>query len=279
MQPDNRTNRLITAWSKEHQRSDPSTPHTPKTVLRSFLLILLASMRWASRLQTLYYKLWLGSSKCKLLSASLSWPWSCCSYNRIVPIAAIIYLHPISNPRMRTLPIETFQLLARWSGQILMPKMIIGITMCSRCAPGIVNRLEKDLKETWEQDKVEHGWYLNRFSDSFESAWSMIGHLPEQKESISNPAIEELTRELQRLSRDLECSVTRATKPMSKLGRYVASITARSSAFRYDYLILLYYLLTCSSKYASGWEQGNIFPKGKCNPPVGLKFLHNSFSY
>ncbi|KAF7973139.1 hypothetical protein HWV62_16190 [Athelia sp. TMB] len=103
-------------------------------------------------------------------------------YKAKIPLAAIIYLHRISDNRMASSPLKNLKMFASMCGQQIMPNVVLVTTMWKSIhseAMG-VNR-EKELKLSFWADMIAKGCRVARFRDSYESAWEIVGTLATQE--------------------------------------------------------------------------------------------------
>lgn len=106
------------------------------------------------------------------------------SYKQQIPLAAIIYLHRISDNRMGGSPLKNLQMFASMCGGDAMPRVVLGTTMWGEVAKGTGERREGELKSKFWADMIDQGCRMVRFGDSYDSAWDVIGKLPAAKEGV-----------------------------------------------------------------------------------------------
>ncbi|KZP32010.1 hypothetical protein FIBSPDRAFT_907485 [Athelia psychrophila] len=110
--------------------------------------------------------------------------WFVTVYKEHIPLAAIVYLHRISDNRMAGSPLKNLTLFASLCGQAAMPHVVLGTTMWSDVPDGIAAQRDKELRDNFWKDMIAMGCKVQRFSDSYEGAWKMIGTLPTPSENV-----------------------------------------------------------------------------------------------
>jgi len=121
-------------------------------------------------------------SDIEILSQIAGWFVKLCKEH--VPLAAIVYLHRISDNRMAGSPLKNLQMFASMCGQQAMPSVVLGTTMWNEVNKGTGERREAELKTNFWKDMIEQDCRVERFHDSYESAWEMIGKLPPASEGV-----------------------------------------------------------------------------------------------
>ncbi|KAF7970677.1 hypothetical protein HWV62_23270 [Athelia sp. TMB] len=121
--------------------------------------------------------------------------WFVKIYKEHVPLAAIVYLHRISDNRMAGSPLKNLKMFASMCGQEAMPRVVLGTTMWTEVAEGTGDRRESELEKTFWADMIKQGCRMARFQDTFESAWDMVGTLATQEHAmISHEIVEDRKR-------------------------------------------------------------------------------------
>ncbi|KZP04217.1 hypothetical protein FIBSPDRAFT_941125, partial [Athelia psychrophila] len=110
--------------------------------------------------------------------------WFVKVYKEKVPLSAIIYLHRISDNKMAGSPLRNLQMFACMCGQGAMPRVILGTTMWSEIAAVTGERRERELETSFWADMIQQGSTVQRFGDSYESAWQIVGKLPTEQENV-----------------------------------------------------------------------------------------------
>jgi hypothetical protein len=100
------------------------------------------------------------------------------SYKGKVNIATIVYLHRIIDNRMSGSQLKNLKMFRTICGQEAMPNVVIATTMWSRLggshAEGEMR--EAELIRGYWADMIAQGCRVERFQDTCESAWHIIGH-------------------------------------------------------------------------------------------------------
>ncbi|KZP21707.1 hypothetical protein FIBSPDRAFT_1019537 [Athelia psychrophila] len=122
--------------------------------------------------------------------------WFVAVYKEHIPLAAIVYLHRISDNRMAGSPLKNLIMVASMCGQAAMPRVILGTTMWSEVPGDVAVRRDNELRNIFWKDMLAQGCKVQPFSDSYESAWKMIGMLPTTREDVilSSEIIEDKKR-------------------------------------------------------------------------------------
>ncbi|KZP32042.1 hypothetical protein FIBSPDRAFT_813055 [Athelia psychrophila] len=110
--------------------------------------------------------------------------WFVKVYKEKVALSAILYLHRISDNRMAGSPLKNLQMFASMCGHEAMPHVILGTTMWSETKAETGARRETELKTTFWADMIAQGCTVQRFLDSYDSAWEIVGELPTADENI-----------------------------------------------------------------------------------------------
>jgi len=104
--------------------------------------------------------------------------WFVKVYKERVPLSAIIYLHRITDNRMAGSPLKNLQMFASMCGQKALPGVALVTTMWSDIQVPMGEQRETQLKEAFWKDMMDQGCKVERFGDSYDSAWKVIGELP-----------------------------------------------------------------------------------------------------
>ncbi|KAF7973131.1 hypothetical protein HWV62_16174 [Athelia sp. TMB] len=109
--------------------------------------------------------------------------WFAEKYKEKIPLAAIIYLHRISDNMTASFeaPLRNLKMFASMCGQSVMPNVVLGTTMWTEVSKETGIRREEDLKSLYWASMIEKGCKVTRFNDSFESVWEMVGTLATQE--------------------------------------------------------------------------------------------------
>jgi len=110
--------------------------------------------------------------------------WFVKVYKEAVPLAAIVYLHRISDNRMAGSPLKNLQMFASMCGQQAMPSVVLCTTMWNEINEPTGDRRENELKDNFWKDMIAQGCRVVRFRDSKESAWEIVGRLPPAKRGV-----------------------------------------------------------------------------------------------
>lgn len=127
-------------------------------------------------------------------------------------------------------PLKNLQMFASMCGQSAMPRVCLATTMWSETLPDTGNRREKELKGTFWSDMIQAGCTVQRFDDSYESAWKVIGKLPTERENVilsreiyddkkrlnETAAGVKLNEELQRLIQDQKDAAVRLADQVAR---------------------------------------------------------------
>jgi hypothetical protein len=116
------------------------------------------------------------------------------SYSKNVHLAAIIYLHRISDNRMTGSLLNNLNLFVNLCGQNAMPNVILATTMWSEVRETTAVRREDELRKGFWKDLVAAGCRIERFEGTHESAWRIIRDVL-QKSSINVIIQEEMGRD------------------------------------------------------------------------------------
>jgi chromosome condensin MukBEF ATPase and DNA-binding subunit MukB len=103
------------------------------------------------------------------------------SYKGNVNLATIVYLHRISDNRMTGTVLKNLEMFATLCGQKAMPNVIIATTMWGEVKRENGERREQELKREFWKGMVDDGCRTERFKDSYDSAWHVIGNLAKKE--------------------------------------------------------------------------------------------------
>ncbi|KZP32005.1 hypothetical protein FIBSPDRAFT_1037121 [Athelia psychrophila] len=138
-----------------------------------------------------------------------------------VHISTIIYLHRVSDKRMTGEdPLKNLKMLTSMCGQATMPRIALSTTMWSEVRPETGARQEQALARYWTELSSKE-CHLERFGDSVESAWAIIGNMHRKNNTmLSNKTVAEVEQDLstfllgqQELSQKLEQQAARQKDP------------------------------------------------------------------
>jgi hypothetical protein len=99
------------------------------------------------------------------------------SYKRKINIATIIYLHRISIWQDS----NNLRVLASLCGKKAMSNVIIATTMWNRVKEEIGARWEQQLQREFWKDMVADGCQIERFENSYDSAWRVVNSSAEKE--------------------------------------------------------------------------------------------------
>ncbi|KIM73936.1 hypothetical protein PILCRDRAFT_716465 [Piloderma croceum F 1598] len=108
---------------------------------------------------------------------SLIADWLVKTYKGNVNLATIIYLHRISDNRMTGSVLKNLEMFATLCGHEAMPNVVIATTMWSEVKKENGERREGELKRDFWKGMMADGCRTERFEDTYESAWRIIGNL------------------------------------------------------------------------------------------------------
>jgi hypothetical protein len=127
-----------------------------------------------------------------------------CSYEQKASLATILYLHRISDNRIAGSALKNIQMFSTLCGQGAMPKTILVTTMWSDVRKETAVRREQELQNDFWAEMLANGCRMERFEDSFESAWRTIGSLvPEDTVDAHRQLIETRPSKLRKALRKL----------------------------------------------------------------------------
>jgi len=86
-------------------------------------------------------------------------------------------LHCITDNRMTGSLLKSLKIFTNLCGQEVMPNVVIATTMWGEVKTEHGERREKELKDTFWKDLLDRGCRVERFEDTYESAWFVIDHL------------------------------------------------------------------------------------------------------
>ena len=93
-------------------------------------------------------------------------------------------MHRISDNRMAGSARKSLQTFNTMCGKAAMPRVVVGTTMWRDVPPHTGKQREEELKEKWWKDMIAQGCHVQRFADSYDSAWEVIGKLGLTEENV-----------------------------------------------------------------------------------------------
>jgi len=98
--------------------------------------------------------------------------WLAKIYKKKVNLAAIVYLHKISDNRMTGSLLRNLRTFLSMCGRNAMPNVVIATTMWGKVDAGEGAKREEELKrDFWKEIRTE------RFENTYESAWRIVGSM------------------------------------------------------------------------------------------------------
>ena len=96
------------------------------------------------------------------------------SYKRGIHLAGIIYLHSISDNRIRGSFLKNLRILGKLCGDDAFTNVVLATTMWDRVDRSTGERREQGLKQAYWKQMLALGSPTVRFQSTFESAWQII---------------------------------------------------------------------------------------------------------
>ncbi|KIM73935.1 hypothetical protein PILCRDRAFT_716400 [Piloderma croceum F 1598] len=124
--------------------------------------------------------------------------WLLKLFRKDVHLAAIIYLHRISDNRMTGSLLNNLKVFVGLCGQKAMPNVILATTMWSEAREATAVRREDELRSVFWRDLVADGCRIERFEDTHQSAWRIIGNISQKSSGIDVIIQEEMGRDGQK---------------------------------------------------------------------------------
>jgi len=103
--------------------------------------------------------------------------WLVNAYKGGANLTTIVYVHAISEPRMTGSHLKNLKLFASLCGQKAMPHVIFVTTKWSYASRDDGASREEELKREFWKDMLDYGSRIERFDNTYESAWRIIGNL------------------------------------------------------------------------------------------------------
>lgn len=97
------------------------------------------------------------------------------TYKEKAKLVTIVYLHNISDNRMTGSLLGNIQTFASFCGQTAMPNVVIVTTMWDKVEDEEGSDREEELRDSFWKDMVTKGCKTERFDNTYESAWRIIG--------------------------------------------------------------------------------------------------------
>ncbi|KIM86840.1 hypothetical protein PILCRDRAFT_317843 [Piloderma croceum F 1598] len=109
--------------------------------------------------------------------------WLMKTYKGQLNLATIIYLHRIVDIQMSGSLQKNLKMFKSLCGQEAMPNIVIATTMWRRVWGTEGEEREARLKSKYWADMIAQGCRVERFQDTYKSAWHIIGHLKQDMTS------------------------------------------------------------------------------------------------
>src|ERR1700733_2919024 len=95
-------------------------------------------------------------------------------------LTTIIYVHDITDSRMKAPDQKSLLMFAKLCGQKAMPNVIMVTTKWSKVTVEEGAQREQELKTDFWNDMIADGCETARFEDTYDSAWGIIGSLDDK---------------------------------------------------------------------------------------------------
>jgi len=112
--------------------------------------------------------------------------WLIQTYQQNANLARIVYLHRITDNRMSGSLMKSLLLFTSLCGQKEMPNVVIVTTMWSEVKQSRGEEREEELKRVFWAEMIRQGCRVERFQDTAESAWGIIGNLDKEQIPAEN---------------------------------------------------------------------------------------------
>jgi hypothetical protein len=112
-------------------------------------------------------------------------------------------------------------------GQKAMPNVVLATTMWGEVRMETGERREKELKESFWKDMLEDGCRVERFKDTYESAWCIIDGLGQNNSMPIQLQLEMGDRGLRLDDTQAGIILNKDRKASRKLGRVLASLVSK----------------------------------------------------
>jgi len=110
------------------------------------------------------------------------------SYSKKQTLAAVIYLHRISDNRVDECACTNFQRLTGLCAQKAIPNVVIITTMWKKVSEKEGTDREEELKQKFWDEMLANGCRTERFEDTYESAWDITGSLEVEVQTQVSPS-------------------------------------------------------------------------------------------
>ncbi|KAF9463789.1 P-loop containing nucleoside triphosphate hydrolase protein [Collybia nuda] len=126
--------------------------------------------------------------------------WLKDTYKKDVKLAAIVYLHRISDNRMSGSPLQNLRMFSKLCGDGATTHVVLATTMWSKVKAGVGEKREAELKAKFWNAMLQLGSQTDRFEDNAVSAWKIIDQAVSGKQESPLLLQEELVDLNRRLS-------------------------------------------------------------------------------
>jgi len=105
--------------------------------------------------------------------------WLVKTHKGKVKLTTIVYLHRITDNRLSGSLLKNLRMFTSLCGQEAMPNVVIGTTMWGEVRQEHAERRETEMKRTFWADMLKNGCRVERFLDTYESAWHLVDKVSE----------------------------------------------------------------------------------------------------
>ncbi|KAH7918864.1 hypothetical protein BV22DRAFT_1075873 [Leucogyrophana mollusca] len=106
--------------------------------------------------------------------------WLARSYSDKVKLAGIIYLHEITQPRMKGTARRNFDVFDKLCGVKAAQNVILGTTKRANVKPDVAAGREQQLRDFWK-DMIQQGSLMAQFDGTSESAWKIVNAITDKQ--------------------------------------------------------------------------------------------------
>jgi len=140
-----------------------------------------------------------GTNRTEAQTLSLIAEWLVKGHKHQVKLAGILYLHPISLPRMGGSALRGLAIFSKICGIKAMPNVVLVTTFWTGADEGTGERRESELKDNFWKEMVCNGCRTRRFEGNSTSAWN-IADLVLENPPVTLKLVDELVSNGKQLS-------------------------------------------------------------------------------
>ncbi|KIM49767.1 hypothetical protein M413DRAFT_59536, partial [Hebeloma cylindrosporum] len=111
--------------------------------------------------------------------------WLLYMHRRNIPLAGIFYLHRITDNRMGGTPLRNLRIFTELCGDAARNAVLVTTMWDKLTSHTEGERREESLKRNYWHGMIQHGAFVDRFENTFKSAWDVVGTMVARSQEIN----------------------------------------------------------------------------------------------